>query len=703
MLCHPNPGSVMTNTQPVSLLLLAALLACGGDDGVSAPEEVTITTEGGTVTSGDGKVTLVVPAGALAQTTAITITPAPASADARLVPGTEYVFEPDGLRFAVPARLTIRYDSIPAAMAEQAPYVWLHRRAGTGWTPMAGQAINTATRTIAGEIDGFSSFGGVVNQLAGDLLVAGLLLQALLTDAIAENAIALLQRIAAILQKQQDPAFQALAQPFLDAALTTACNAYATAVNTARNAPVDDWGVVTKLLEPVYAWEAVVAALGALDGCPNAPLTIDQIQTLKIQQFVTFYTTKLDPASFGQNFDRLVEEVRVVVAMRATVLLLGLAAADQKLLTDAQHPLMDEMRRAAYTACRNDGRHEYLGRLRNDVAAANYTDDQLLDDLQQCATRLTWTIAANDPSLDASGTLGGGITPGSQTVQVITPGLAQGSITLGGDVRAFMCSDGSFAPDELVVTLGGIEVDRRSHSGGQFFASPFQLDAAAILQTAGVDAGANAQVPLVIARVSLGCNQYVQSDFPVPIATLRLQYPAPQAIYQNDFSSAAGPEWNTQSLANSPSGERYLGNIVNGTARLSLLGLPSHSTLKVEIDLYLINTWGGNDPDFGPDLVTVSIDGTTLLTTTFSNEPEHRQAYPDPYPNGDYPAGTGAAAINSLGYDSGDEEDYSDSTYRLVFEVDHTAATVAFQVAASNLQAFPDEYWGIDNVRVTVK
>jgi len=72
----------------LAIALLFVVLGCGGD-GVNAPEAVTIATEGGTITSADGKVTLVVPAGALAQPTAITITPAPASADARLVPGTE--------------------------------------------------------------------------------------------------------------------------------------------------------------------------------------------------------------------------------------------------------------------------------------------------------------------------------------------------------------------------------------------------------------------------------------------------------------------------------------------------------------------------------------------------------------------------------------------------------------------------------------
>lgn len=178
---------------------------------------------------------------------------------------------------------------------------------------------------------------------------------------------------------------------------------------------------------------------------------------------------------------------------------------------------------------------------------------------------------------------------------------------------------------------------------------------------------------------------------------------ARQLVYENDFSSSAGPEWNSQALATSPSGERYLGNFANGAARLSLSNLPSHTRLTVEIDLYIINTWGGNDPNFGPDFITVSIDGATLLTTTFSNEPEHRQAYPDPYPTGDNPAGSGASATNSLGYPAGDPGEFGDATYRLVFEVDHTAATVMFLIAATNLQPFPDEYWGLDNVRVFIQ
>ena len=104
--------------------------------------------------------------------------------------------------------------------------------------------------------------------------------------------------------------------------------------------------------------------------------------------------------------------------------------------------------------------------------------------------------------------------------------------------------------------------------------------------------------------------------------------------------------------------------------------------------------------------MTVTLDGATLLHTTFSNVngvADHRQAYPDAYPNGDHAAGTGAAAINSLGYTQGSAHHNKDSTYRLVFEVDHATASLMLRIAAQNLSPFPDEYWGIDNVKVSVK
>ena len=73
----------------------------------------------------------------------------------------------------------------------------------------------------------------------------------------------------------------------------------------------------------------------------------------------------------------------------------------------------------------------------------------------------------------------------------------------------------------------------------------------------------------------------------------------------------------------------------------------------------------------------------------------NNQAYPDAYPDGDHPAQTGAAEINTLGYSF-----YGDSVYQLSFTFPHSESSLVLEFSASGLQNVEDESWGLDNVEV---
>jgi Ca2+-binding RTX toxin-like protein len=158
------------------------------------------------------------------------------------------------------------------------------------------------------------------------------------------------------------------------------------------------------------------------------------------------------------------------------------------------------------------------------------------------------------------------------------------------------------------------------------------------------------------------------------------------------------PEWSHSTLEVTPSGNRkFLGQFGNQTVSLSLAGLPSHSTVTVSFDLYIINSWDGNDLSAGPDIWDLSVTGgPILLHTTFTGAAfDLSQAYPDNYPEGDHPAGTGAAEVGTLGYSL-------DSVYRLRFTFPHADSSVQFDFSGINLQEIGDESWGLDNVEVAV-
>lgn len=99
-----------------ALLVPALALACGGGSEGSAPVGMLVDAEqGGVVTSEDGRLTLEIPPGALAEDTTITIARLSerqwSDEVAALEPVSDvYALGPNGLRFAVPARLTQQLD-----------------------------------------------------------------------------------------------------------------------------------------------------------------------------------------------------------------------------------------------------------------------------------------------------------------------------------------------------------------------------------------------------------------------------------------------------------------------------------------------------------------------------------------------------------------------------------------------------------------
>jgi choice-of-anchor C domain-containing protein len=134
---------------------------------------------------------------------------------------------------------------------------------------------------------------------------------------------------------------------------------------------------------------------------------------------------------------------------------------------------------------------------------------------------------------------------------------------------------------------------------------------------------------------------------------------------------------------------------------LSLAGLGPHAQATVSFDLYVIRTWDGHGPQFGPDIWDVSVPGgPTLLHTTFANPltPGREQAYPDEYPGGHHLPNTGANEVDTLGYQLGGIP--MDAVYHLSFSFPHTASTLALDFSDQLTEMIDDESWGIDNIDV---
>ena len=192
--------------------------------------------------------------------------------------------------------------------------------------------------------------------------------------------------------------------------------------------------------------------------------------------------------------------------------------------------------------------------------------------------------------------------------------------------------------------------------------------------------------------------------------------------YHNAFNDAPGttfPEWTatrgqTPAIVESPNhAQRFLGEFggeklvsgppfvrVDQTVALTLDHLPPHRRLRIEFDLYILKSWDGDNPHYGPDRWTLSVgDGPVLVDTTFSNN--HKTGNYDlslqAYPAANSPAQTGASAVNTLGF-----QFFGDAVYHLSYTFDHTAPSVRFNFSSSLFEGkgTEDESWGLDNVRV---
>ncbi len=176
-------------------------------------------------------------------------------------------------------------------------------------------------------------------------------------------------------------------------------------------------------------------------------------------------------------------------------------------------------------------------------------------------------------------------------------------------------------------------------------------------------------------------------------------------VYSHNFQTAVGPEWSSNLRSTTPVGQRtFLGRFSGEAVALNLGPLPEHCSVTVSFELFVIGSWEGSvGHNAGADLfdVNASTPGdccpvANLLHATFANCECRFQSYPETYPDVHLPGLTGAAEVNTLGYNP-------DSVYDLSFTFFHDQPYLRLSFAGSpNLQGVLDESWGIDNIVVAV-
>lgn len=117
---------------------------------------------GGTIAAINGAVNLSVPDGALSEEVGITIQPAETfPSDPGLLPGTVFDFGPNGLEFAEPVEVRIRYDVTALPTGTLEAELRLHKLIAGTWQQLPGSNVDVMAHEVVGVVHDFSRHGVV--------------------------------------------------------------------------------------------------------------------------------------------------------------------------------------------------------------------------------------------------------------------------------------------------------------------------------------------------------------------------------------------------------------------------------------------------------------------------------------------------------------------------------------------------------------
>jgi hypothetical protein len=176
-------GPTVRTTYPMPGMYVARLVVTD-DDGATDSEDVAIEVlpggtligpEGGAVASLDGRARVQIPAGALTQSTAISVT-AVSTPPRGVLAGTAVALHPTGLTFEAPVELRIDYDesALPAGLPPTALTV-VTLSNGIHWREVVGGSVDAAAGRVTVELQHFSTYGLTIGrfgaELSGDAVV----------------------------------------------------------------------------------------------------------------------------------------------------------------------------------------------------------------------------------------------------------------------------------------------------------------------------------------------------------------------------------------------------------------------------------------------------------------------------------------------------------------------------------------------------
>ncbi len=270
--------------------------------------------------------------------------------------------------------------------------------------------------------------------------------------------------------------------------------------------------------------------------CPETPApaewrpVVDQYYEKFTEQFRNRVVAL---AATDISWQALWSELRAIEDMLAATDEMGLPDAQASVRSKVIPPVLDALRRHAYRHCVTNKDQRQLADLlvgglvyRQPVPPfpaprvfpdeAPFSDDDLIGDIQRCASELEVQSFDGDALLGTAGYTAPS-EPGPAPQPGALPMPPDGTLKISGSVLAFVCpafrGDPTLGTDELVVRLNGVEVARRAHVNGVLPGAPIVLDADALFNPAGIVPADGQEHTLTIHRVGIACGNTAPGAF----------------------------------------------------------------------------------------------------------------------------------------------------------------------------------------------
>ncbi|MES3016260.1 MAG: hypothetical protein V4721_00715 [Bacteroidota bacterium] len=187
-------------------------------------------------------------------------------------------------------------------------------------------------------------------------------------------------------------------------------------------------------------------------------------------------------------------------------------------------------------------------------------------------------------------------------------------------------------------------------------------------------------------------------------------------VFRSDFATPASLQGIEGGVLNNYDGKTVTGFYNNSGFTLKIPSLEKHDLILVEFDLYIHDTWGGNntgdrDNTDGPDIWELSIDDEKVIRTTFSNSQCLatyclQQSYPKNYPF-HYDAKASAYLTNLPGRCSLVNVAGGTTLYRIAKIFNHSASNIKLEFKDllkqnNTVDMLCDESWSLDNLSVSI-